>query len=154
LKIKLILSITIATLGLYSCSPKVQPSYSAEVNFLNKEATGSITVKSIGYGKNHEAAVIDAQKNAFNVILFKGIPGTDLNIPLVSNESDARARHSTYFNKLLDQGNYKTFMMASNESSNLIKVKGSKKLAVDIKINYNSLRQDLEQNQVTRKFGF
>lgn len=145
-------TILIAILGLHSCSPKMQP-YSAEVNFVNKEATGSITVKSIGYGKNHEEAVIDAQKNAFNVIIFKGIPGTSLNVPLVANESDAKAKHSSYFDRLLNQGNYRNFMMASNESSNLINVKSGKKIAVDIKINYNSLRQDLEQNLITRKFG-
>lgn len=148
------LTILTVTLGLQSCSPKVTDAYSAEVNLLNKETTGSITVKSIGYGKNHEAAVIDAQKNAINVILFKGIPGTDLNVPLVANESEAKAKYAPYFNRLLEQGNYRSFIMASNESSNLISVKGGKKISVDIKINFNSLRKDLEQNQVTRKFGF
>jgi hypothetical protein len=44
--------------------------------------------------------------------------------------------------------------MSSTESSNLIKMKGTKKITVDVKINYNSLRKDLEQNQLIRKFGF
>ncbi len=53
-------------IGLQSCSPKLQP-YSAEVNFIYKEATGTIAVKSTGYGNNQTDAVSDAQKNAFIV---------------------------------------------------------------------------------------
>lgn len=140
-------------IGLQSCSPKLQP-YSAEVNFIYKEATGTIAVKSTGYGNNQTDAVSDAQKNAFIVILFKGLPGTELNIPLVENENEARSKHSDYFNKFFDEGYYKKFMMSSTESSKLIKMKGLNKITVDVKINYNSLRKDLEQNQLIRKFGF
>ena len=143
----------IAIIGLHSCSPKLQP-YSAEVNFLYKEATGTIAVKSTGFGKNQTDAVSDAQQNAFKVILFKGLPGTELNVPLIENENDAKSKHSDYFKKFFEQGNNKTFMMSSTESSNLIKMKGTKKITVDVKINYNSLRKDLEQNQLIRKFGF
>jgi hypothetical protein len=128
----------VITLGLQSCSPKLQP-YSAEVNFIYKEATGTIAVKSTGYGNNQTDAVSDAQKNAFKVILFKGLPGTELNIPLIENENEAKLKHS--------------FMMSSTESSNLIKMKGLNKITVDVKINYNSLRKDLEQHKLIRKFG-
>lgn len=143
----------IAIIWLHSCSPKLIP-YSAEVNFLYKEAQGTIAVKSTGYGNNQTDAVSDAQKNAFKVILFKGLPGTELNVPLIENEVEAKSKKAEYFKKFFDEGNYKTFMMSSTESSNLIKVKGGKKISVDVKINYNSLRKDLEQNQVIRKFGF
>ncbi len=148
-----IFTICILIWGLHSCSPKLLP-YSGEVNFLYKEAQGTIAVKSTGYGKTQNDAVTDAQKNAFKVILFKGIPGTELNVPLIENENEAKSNHDSYFKKLLDQGFYKTFMMSSTESSNLIQIKGGKKITVDVKINYNSLRKDLEQNQVIRKFGY
>lgn len=140
-------------IGLQSCSPKLQP-YSAEVNFIYKEATGTIAVKSTGYGNNQTDAVSDAQKNAFKVILFKGLPGTELNVPLIENENEAKSKYSDYFKKFFDDEHYKTFMMSSTESSNLIKMKGLNKITVDVKINYNSLRKDLEQNQLIRKFGF
>ena len=44
--------------------------------------------------------------------------------------------------------------MSSTESSNLIDLKTGKKIFVDVKINFNSLRKDLEQNNIIRKFGF
>ena len=151
--IKLVIVLMITSLGLIQCSPKLVP-YSAEVNFLFKEAQGTIGVKSIGYGKNQAAAVLDAQKTAFKVIMFKGIPGTELNIPLIENESEARSKNGEYFKNFFDGGNFKSYMMSSNESSNLVKIKGTNKISVNVKINYNSLRKDLEQNRIIRKFGY
>jgi hypothetical protein len=150
--LKLVLGLMVI-LGLHSCSPKVLP-YSAEVNFLYKEAQGTIAVKSTGYGKKQLQAVEDAKKNAFKVLMFKGIPGTELNVPLIENEGEARSKNSDYLNKFFNEGYYKTFVMSATESSNLIKIKRTKKITVDIKINYNSLRKDLEQNQLIRKFGY
>lgn len=153
MKITLKLFFVIVIIVLHSCSPKLQP-YPAEVNFLYKEANGTIVVKSIGYGKNQTDAVTDAEKNAFNVILFKGLPGTELNIPLIENESEAKSKHVKYFRDFFDYAYYKSFTMSSTESCSLIKLKGNQKISVDIKINFNSLRKDLEQNQLIRRFGY
>lgn len=151
LKIILIVAIIV----LQGCSTKLQHrDYSATVEFIYKENTGTIAVKSSVYAKNRENAIEDAQRNAFNVILFKGIPGTDLNVPLVENESEAKSKHGDYFKKLLDQGDYNKYMMSSAFNSESAKVKGGIWVSLDIKINYNSLRKDLEQNQIVRKFGF
>lgn len=155
MKANIIIILITAIVGLHSCSPKLQPQgYSATVEFLYKEDAGTIAVKSSGYGKKKENAIGDAQRNAFNVILFKGIPGTDLNVPLVENESEAKSKHGDYFKKLLDQGDYNKYMMSSAFNSEPAKVKGGVWVSLDIKINYNSLRKDLEQNQIIRKFGF
>lgn len=150
---KQILFLTIAILGFQRCNPGLQ-SYSGEVNFLYKESQGTIAVKSLGYGRNQTEAVTDAQINAFKVLLFRGLPGTELNTPLIENEKEARSRNGDYFDSFFDKDHYKTFLMSSTESSNLIKMKGTKKISVDLKINYASLRRDLEQNQIIRKFGY
>lgn len=149
---KIILYI-ILILNFYSCSYKLH-SYSGEVNFLYKDAQGTIAVKSVGYGNSQTEAVIDAQKNTFKVLLFKGLPGTELNIPIIENENESKSKNENYFANFFDNGNYKLFMMSSIQSSNLIKIRGTKKIFVDIKVNYNSLRKDLEQNKIIRKFGY
>ena len=154
---KQIIIICICTLWLFSCSHKVQippPPYSAQVTFLNKDEAGTITVNSKGFGKDQNSAILNAQSNAFNVILFKGIPGTDLNVPLIENENDAKTKYTEYFNKFFEQGNYQSFLMSSTLTEDPVKSKGSVSCSVDLKINYNSLRKDLEQNNVIRKFGF
>jgi hypothetical protein len=152
---KIILGIILIT-GLYSCSSKIQPysSYSGEVNFLFKEEQGTMVVESTGYGKNQSEALVDAQITAIKVLLFKGLPGTELNVPLIENENDANSKFSDYFQNLFQQGNYIKFIMSSTESANPVQKKGNKTITLDIKINYNSLRKDLEQNQVIRKFGY
>jgi hypothetical protein len=152
---KIILGIILIT-GLYSCSSKIQPysSYSGEVNFLFKEEQGTMVVESTGYGKNQSEALVDAQITAIKVLLFKGLSGTELNVPLIENENDANSKFSDYFQNLFQQGNYIKFIMSSTESANPVQKKGNKTITLDIKINYNSLRKDLEQNQVIRKFGY
>ena len=139
--------------GIVSCKPKLN-TYSAEVNLVNKETTGSVILKSLGYGNTRETAIDNAQTNAFNVLIFRGIPGTDLNMPLVENEKSVRVKHKAYFDKFFNENYYKTFMMSSTESSNLINKNGIKNIYVDVKININSLRKDLEQNNIIRKFGY
>ncbi len=71
-----------------------------------------------------------------------------------NSEIVAKQNNSNYFIKFYEQNYYKSFIMSSTESSNLIDLKTGKKIFVDIKINFNSLRKDLEQNHIIRKFGF
>jgi hypothetical protein len=146
--------IMIIILTIFGCSPKVVNYETSEVNFISKETNGTITLKSLGYGNNLETAVANAQIKCFDVLLFKGIPGTELNVPLIENEIVAKQNNSNYFKKFYEQNYYKSFIMSSTESSNLIDLKTGKKIFVDIKINFNSLRKDLEQNHIIRKFGF
>ena len=138
-----------------NCTRNSYPSYSAEVTALERGAApGTIAVRSAGYGNNQTEAVRNAGFNAFSILLFKGLPGTALNLPLVDNEREARVKNESYFKKLFDEGLYKNFVVSSTESSLLLKEQGTKKLTVDMVINYTSLRRDLEQNNVIRKLGY
>jgi hypothetical protein len=142
-------------LGLHNCSPKTKSlNLGSEVNFLYKESQGSIAVKSVGFGNNQETAEVNAEQNAFYVVLFRGIPGTEQNIPLVENEQESKSKHVKYFENFFEKGYYKTFMMSSIISSKLSKSNSGKTITLNVKININSLRKDLEQNQIIRKFGF
>jgi hypothetical protein len=139
--------------SLFSCK-SASNTYSAEVSFVAKEEQGTITVRTYGFGKNEKDAIKDAHKNAFNVLLFKGLPGTELNVPLVSNEYEAKNNHKAYFDNLLENGGLFRYLMVNSSDSQPIKVKGGYNTTLVLKINYNSLRKDLEQNGVIRKFGY
>lgn len=136
-----------------SCSFKTMPS--AEVNYITSKE-GTITMRAIGFGTNQEDAIIDAEKNAFNVLLFRGLPESEQKNALIgTNETNEKVKHKEYFKKFYTDKRYKTFMMSSIPSSNLTKHKGGKKrIAVDVKINLLSLRKDLEENNIIRKFGY
>lgn len=127
----------------------------AEVNYLSGK-DGTITVRAIGIGLNSEDAIYDAQKNTINIILFRGLPESEQKVALIgTNEAEEKIKHKDYFNKFYSEMRYKTFIMSSITTSDLIKHKGGKKsIATDIKINLVALRKDLEHNNIIRKFGF
>jgi hypothetical protein len=142
------------TLGfLSSCSRK--SFQSAEVNFISGNE-GTITMRSIGIGTYQEDAIIDAEKNALNVLLFRGLPKSNQKIALIgTNESEEKLKHKDYFYKLFDNQRYKTFIMSSIPITDLIRHKGGKKtITIDVQINLISLRKDLEQNNLIRSFGY
>jgi hypothetical protein len=136
-----------------SCSYKTLPT--SEVNYLSGK-DGTITMRAIGIGVNNEDAIYDAEKNAFDVLLFRGLPESEQKVALIgTNEAEEKNKHQVYLNKFYIEKRYKTFVMSSIPTSDLIKHKGGKRsLAVDIKINLVALRKDLEQNNIIRKFGF
>lgn len=136
-----------------SCSYKTIPT--AEVNYLSGK-DGTITMRAIGIGVNSEDAIYDAEKNAIKVLLFRGLPESEQKVALIgTNEAEEQKKHKEYFNKFYSEMRYKTFIMSSIPTSDLIKHRGGKRsIAADIKINLVALRKDLEQNNIIRKFGF
>jgi hypothetical protein len=137
----------------YSCSQKTLPT--SEVNYVSGNA-GTITMRTIGNGSNESEAISEAEKNAINVLLFRGLPESEQKSALVgTNESEEIEKHKTYFEKFYTQKRYKTFFMSSIPVSDFAKQKGgAKSLTLDVKVNLAALRTDLEQNNIIRKFGF
>ena len=125
-----------------------------EVNYISGN-DGTISMRAIGMGNNEGEATTDAIYNAFDVLLFRGLPESEQKNALVgTNENEERGKHKDYFDGFY-KGRYKTFVMSTIPTGNLIKYKGGKKsMAVDVKINALALRKDLEQNGIIRKFGF
>jgi len=138
----------------FNCSRKILLPTSAEVNYISGKE-GTVTVRAIGIGNNEGEAITNAIYNAFDVLLFRGLPESEQKVALIgTNENEERNKQKTYFDQFYS-GRYKSFVMSSIPSSNLINYTGGKKgIAVDIKINLVALRKDLEQNNIIRAFGF
>ena len=151
----LVNSLVVFVLLLLSCSCNRQALPTAKVNYLSSK-DGTITIKSIGVGSNEANAIMDAEKNAFNVILFRGLPASEqLNAIVGTNEAEEIEMHKEYFDSFYKEKRYQTFVMSSIPTSSLIKLKGGgKSISVDVKVNITALRKDLEQNNIIRKFGF
>lgn len=152
MKLKLFLVVLI--LGLISCSPKLTPP-SGEVNYVST-GDGTITLNSVGYGKSETDAFINAEMNALDAILFRGIPSSEQKTALIgSNESEIKNKHSDYFNDFYANYRYKTFITSTYPTSGLIKLNGgTKSVSADVTINLRSLRTDLEDRGIIRKFGY
>lgn len=124
-----------------------------EVNYSGTSEPGTILLTAAGYGATRIAATGNAETNAFNNLIFHGIPGSQQRLPMVSDEKTARREHAAYFQQLLDHQGYKAFLMVSDPQSGFDLTPTGKNLLVKIKINVDALRRDMEQQGVLRKFG-
>jgi hypothetical protein len=128
-------------------------NYPSEIKLINKPDASRCVISGNGYSKSTDEAVSEAEKNIFNVILFQGIAGTDLERPMIENSAEIKNAHDSYFKNLLDNKGYKKFITErSNTSSNI--VKGGFQAQTTLTINLIALRKDLEDNGIIRKFGF
>lgn len=139
---------------LYSCAQKIVVPLTAEVNVINEDKNKTIELRSIGFGKGIEEASYDSERKAFEIIFFRGIPNTSIQNPLIgSEENDIILKNSSYFDSFF-KSRYKTFIMRIYKSSPNQNNKGTISVVNDIKINILSLKKDLENNNIIRKFGF
>ncbi len=126
---------------------------SAEVNYLSGDAQ-TVTVRSVGFGKNVDKATLDAEQKVFEVLFFRGLPESVQKMPLAgSNESEVKSKHKQYFDDFFNKQRHATFVMSAIPVSEA-KVKGGRTVTLDVRVNVSALRNDLEASNVIRKFGF
>lgn len=138
-----------------SCGSKTIPQKAGVTYKTAKEGTLSIT--SSGEAKNKQDALFNAEKNAFEVLFFKGVPGSPYSKPLIPvAENAAKSKNSNFFQEFFDNKGYKNYITqhsilsagSRNKNTNLTEA------AVALTINVASLKRALEQQNVTKKFGF
>lgn len=142
-----------ALLVVPACNKKtVVPT--AEVHFI-KSADRTITLSSVGFGKRVVQAEANAERNAFEKLLFRGIPGSQFGNPMVGPPS-VRDRHPDYFRRFFDEQGYRAFVTQTVRLTPGSRDRRTKRvrLAVEVTINYHSLRKDLEEHGIKHKFGF
>ncbi|MBR5906923.1 MAG: hypothetical protein IKZ50_00835 [Bacteroidales bacterium] len=148
---KLLLLSSLMTI-IISCSPKVYPVQSCVIV---SEQNNTITLRATGFGKHKIESLDAAEKNALESILFRGIPGSQYNNPLISlREDQALQANPRYFKELFEKGRHKSFIISSVPVTNYSWTKYKKwTITADITVNIFALRKDLEQNGIIRKFG-
>ncbi len=138
----------------FSCGSKKDYSFaSAEVSLISNEGKETITLRSTGYGSDKDEALYNAEKLAFENLFFRGIPNSNFRMPLVSiDESGETNKHKQYFTDFY-QKRMRTFIASSYQSTPFQKYKGTYVSTVDLKINVDLLKKDLENKGIIRKFG-
>ncbi len=127
-----------------------------KANFLS-DGTGTLSLRVTAYGKKAKEAVENAERAAIKTILFRGVPGSNqVENPLIGiNEDKIQKEHKNYFKELFDESRYRSFILSNVPVSQFSKDVTKKKcITVDIKVNLQALRSDLEHHKVIRKFGF
>lgn len=89
-----------------------------KVEFVSQELDGTVTVISLGNGRNRMDAVTQAKKNAIYSLLFKGINSNQNEYilrPLVP-EVNAEVKYKDYFNLFFkDNGEYEKYVTNTDE---------------------------------------
>jgi hypothetical protein len=111
-------------------------------------------IRAAGYGKNLYDISLDAEQRAFRAILFTGLPGGINQKPMVSDDRKTESKNTSFYNEFFQQKRYQDYVISNTPASEMIRVKGDKRMMCDISINLAGLRSYLEKNQVIRKFGY
>lgn len=127
------------------------------VNFLSDGQDGTLSLRVIAYGKKAKEAAINAEQSAIKSILFRGISGSNqVEKPLVGiDEEKVRKEHKKYFKVFFEEQRYSSFILSNISVTGFAKdITKRKCVTIDIKVNLQALRSDLEQHNVIRKLGF
>ncbi len=124
------------------------------VNFIN-ETKDEITVNVLVYAKNEKIASSDAKLYAINTLLFRGISNSSCNRPMIgTNEEEITNKHANYFDSFYNN-RYMSFITSAIAKSKLAKDESKRKcMLFEIKIQKHTLKMDLENNGIIKKFGF
>lgn len=123
----------------------------AEVEFV-EAASNTITLISSHRAENQQTAIVYAEVNALENLLFRGIPGSNQENPLIEDEENAFKKHNEFLKRLLDKGTYRQFMIAS-ENDNTRQLNNSVEVKQLVTIDLKALRKHLETNGIIRSFG-
>ncbi len=134
-----------------NCNPKMVINQVTYVEY-NQDL---LTLRVFGAGKKEKGAMENVCLTAINNVLFRGIPNSNISDPLVGlDEKEAYQKYPKYFDSFNKEKRYMNFITSTTLYTEFTKEKGLTNVTLDVKINITSLRKDLENNGVIKKFGF
>ena len=131
--------------------------FNYEVQFLRTGLQGTELFKVFAYGRNERQCIENAKMDAVKAILFKGIPGSGLQKPMVTELSEMN-EHKDYFKAFFkEDGPYLNYVSISNDGSinenDRYKVGNKLKIGVIVSVNKASLRNELESAGIIKRLN-
>ncbi len=115
----------------------------------------TVTLRTVGYGKNAKAAVADAEQKAVEMLMYAGVQETPYRFPMIAENKDAAMAKNKSFFKDFEDGSFKSYIESSMIVVPFGKDTTKKKCAtVDVCVRAEQLRASLERAGIIRKFGF
>ncbi len=131
--------------------------FNYEVQFIRTGLQGTELFKVFAYGRNERQCLEAAKMDAVKAILFKGVPGSGLQKPMVTELSEMK-QHKDYFKAFFkDNGPYLNYVSISNDGSinenDRFKVGNKLKIGVIVSVNKANLRTELENAGIIKKLN-
>lgn len=123
-----------------------------------KNMPNIVTLKATGIGKTREEAAGRSKRNAVAAILFKGVPGSAVNSPLLGGEvNNLLSNYRPFFDEFFaPKGDFNRFvnMPGDVDPKDIIAIKKiGYEVAATCQVNYAELRKYLEDKKMIRTFG-
>ena len=112
----------------------------------------TITLLAEGQAETIDKAVGLAERNAIENLLFKGIPKSNQEKPMIPNESKAKATNPDFFTTFVNDRGYEEFVISSEVADDYLSGKVhfvKQKIVFDLV----NLRKYLQAQGIVRKFG-
>lgn len=145
---------------LFSCrapklsDPRSSTSYDYEVVFIRTGVAGTELFKVFSYGRNEKECIEAAKVNAIKAVLFKGIPGSGLQRPMIT-EAGAEEKYRDYFNQFfMSGGRYLNFVALSSDGSidsrDRLRVGKLVKIGFVVSVQKDNLRKELQDDKIIK----
>jgi hypothetical protein len=156
-KIFFLLLVSGITLKGFSQKDRDPSNYNYEIQFIRTGLEGTELFKVFSYCKKEKDCFEAAKIDAIKAIMFKGIPGSGLNRPLISDPG-AEDKYRDYFQTFFNQnGKYLNFVSISNDGSieddDRLKVGNRLKIGVVVSVQKANLRRELEAAGIIKKLS-
>lgn len=129
--------------------------YNYEIQFIRTGVEGTELFKVFAYGKREVDCINNAKVNAIKAVLFKGIPGSGIQKPMIS-EPGAEEKFKEYFSEFFKVGGkYLNYVSISNDGSisedDRFKVGRKLKIGVIVSVQKANLRRELEGAGIVKR---
>ena len=121
---------------------------------------GTKFVKVWGFGKNVDAAIMNAKENAVHACIFRGLPGsaTAMSTPPICPNPDTMTANEDYFKNFFSAGGpYLSFISMTTDGvpsgTDKRKVQGGYKVGIYVQVMYDNLKRKLEADGIARKLS-
>ena len=125
-----------------------------ELEYVKTAGTGMVNVKIWSYSKKSSIAAEQNKKNAVHGVIFKGFSGNgSAQRPLVKDPS-ALSNHADFFDAFFsDGGDYLRYVTNVTGPTETMKIGKEYKIAAEVTVNKDLLRQHLEKANIIRSLG-
>lgn len=120
----------------------------------SRQEPGVVSFKIAGRGQDKIAASNAAKQHAVKAVLFKGIPGSNCEQPLI-RDLDTRQKNRHFFkNFFKDGGDYTEYIVSSNvDPGDIVRIKRNYyQVNLEVKVNYLRLLKKMK-NEISLNTG-
>lgn len=151
MQIKIFVLLSLLTVVLLTATNCKNPYRMASESWMIRESKDILVIGAKGYGRDKRSAQMDAEKRAFEVLFYQGIPNSSYRFPMLEKGKQDEGKVASFFSS----NEYRNFVTDSKllGKPSFNKTKRTKEVDAEVTINVLALRRHLEQKGTIQKFG-